>query len=948
MVSQLIGRDVELEQLGAWVAATRAGEGRIVLIRGEAGVGKTALARAALADTRFSLLEAACAEAGGQAYAPLTAILRSGFRKHAFRLSEAPALRRCLATLLPELGPTAEPAHDPALLFEAIGAALAEMATGAGLALLIDDVHWADSASIDALGYLADLVARLPVILLLTYRTEEVSRSHPVRLLRSGLRRRGHLFEVTLEPLDTAGTAALMASRLGQKPSRRLVELVHDRTEGLPFFVEEVSAALLESRSLHGEADGLELAVEDGLPLPDTVREAVLQRVDRLPEPLRDAIEVAAVAGAEFDAALVDGSQLAETALIVEPSAGRLAFRHPLIWSSVYESIPWARRQALHRELALRLEQTGAAAATLARHWLAAGDDSRARRWLLAAAREAHEACAYKDAAGHLGRALERWPAAVDPSQRLEVLEFLATCAELGGMPGIGVRALLEAIGLLEGGGDSLRLAGAQRRLAALHELQGAWERALSCRQLAADAYLAAGRADEAAAERLAVAAKLRSAASFAAALTVISAGQAEATASGRRDLLLRLRGLEGNVMARAGDGGAGIAVVRSALADALAAGDFATAAEVYQRLADSLEHAGDYRAARATYSEAAVFCRSNGADAVGDVCLACLTMVLRQTGDWDEAVAVAREVLASPSSNAHAQAVAHGVLGSILFHRGGNTRARAEIHACSVLARRIGLAAMEMDSETSLARLAAAEGRSDEALERGWRALRRWEQTDGERHYSIPSLRWIATLAAEAEAADLLKACTAAVTTIVARPDPETRAAAAHVLAEGLLAQGDAAAAVTRFQQAAALLGELGLPFERAEVERRAAVALALAGQRPRAIESFRSAHRAAVRLGARPLAMRIAAEVAALGEKVERRLGRLAAFGVGRAGLSPRELEVVRLVAGGLTTREVAAELTLSPRTVEMHVQHALTKLDCRSRIEITRKAAELGLLA
>ena len=488
----------------------------------------------------------------------------------------------------------------------------------------------------------------------------------------------------------------------------------------------------------------------------------------------------------------------------------------------------------------------------------------------------------------------------------------------------------------------------AQRGLATSLEVQGAWDRAVTVRQLAAGAFAAAGETAQAAVERLAAAARLRSAASFKAALELIAVGKADAEAAGRRDLELRLLGLEGNVMARAGGGHAGVSIVRTALAEALALGDFGSAAEIYQRLADSLEHVGDYSGARATYVEAANFCRANDAATAGDVCLACLTMVLRQGGDWDHACQLCQEVLDSSSSNSHAQAVAHGVLGSIMFHRGRLQQARSELHTSNVLARRIGLAAMEIDSETHLARLAAAAGRLDEARERCIRVIRRWERTDQERHYSITNLRWIASFAAEAADVELLRAATAALTTIRSQPDDEAYAAASYALAEGLMIEGDAAAAVVRFEQALTILAGLELPLDRGEVERRAAAAYALTGDRQTAVARYRSAYRAAVHLGARPLATRIAEEVAKLGEKVERRLGRLAAAGVGRGGLSPRELEVTRLVAGGLSSREVATTLSLSPRTVEMHVHRILSKLDCRNRVEITRRAAELGLLA
>src|SRR5688500_15682613 len=136
-------------------------------------------------------------------------------------------------------------------------------------------------------------------------------------------------------------------------------------------------------------------------------------------------------------------------------------------------------------------------------------------------------------------------------------------------------------------------------------------------------------------------------------------------------------------------------------------------------------------------------------------------------------------------------------------------------------------------------------------------------------------------------------------------------------------------------------------MPFERAQIELRAGVALAAAGEREPALERLSSAYRAARKLGARPLATEAAGEVAALGESVARRLGARAAADADGAGLSRRELEVVRLVAVGRTNAEIAQELFLSRRTVDMHVRNILRKLGCRSRVEATHRAAELGLL-
>jgi DNA-binding NarL/FixJ family response regulator len=158
----------------------------------------------------------------------------------------------------------------------------------------------------------------------------------------------------------------------------------------------------------------------------------------------------------------------------------------------------------------------------------------------------------------------------------------------------------------------------------------------------------------------------------------------------------------------------------------------------------------------------------------------------------------------------------------------------------------------------------------------------------------------------------------------------------------------GDAAGAAEQMCRALDLQATLDIPFERAQISLRAGVTLAAAGERELALDRLGDAYRTARKLGARPLAAAAAAEVARLGESLERRLGRRAAAAHEGAGLSRRELEIMRLVAVGRTNREIARELFVSPRTVDAHVRSLLAKLGCRSRLEATRRAGELGLLA
>jgi DNA-binding NarL/FixJ family response regulator len=253
----------------------------------------------------------------------------------------------------------------------------------------------------------------------------------------------------------------------------------------------------------------------------------------------------------------------------------------------------------------------------------------------------------------------------------------------------------------------------------------------------------------------------------------------------------------------------------------------------------------------------------------------------------------------------------------------------------------------MTIDSIAALARVVAAQGADDEAREHCRSLLARWEGSD-DRHYAVAGLRWGASFFASRGDARGAHECAGALSSIASQTGhPDALAALACAIGESALLDGDAHTAAEQSTRAAELHRDLDMPFERAQVELRAGVALAAAGEREPALERLTCAYRLAHKLGARPLAAEAAREVFALGEAVSRRLGVRAAADADGAGLSRRELEVVRLLSVGRTNREIAHDLFLSRRTVDMHVRNILRKLDCRSRVEAAHRAGELGLL-
>jgi ATP/maltotriose-dependent transcriptional regulator MalT len=950
----LIGRNAEQAALDQALAAAQSGAGGLVLLAGEAGVGKTRLLEACLASRSLLVLKGYTNEVATPPYGPIAAALRAYLRVRPGDLAGYGPLAPYLALLLPELGPP-PPHTDPAALVEAICQAFTALARALPAALVFDDLQWSDNATLELLPLLASALTHERLLIIGAYRNDEIGRAHPLRRVRHELRRARLLREIAVEPLDQAGTSMLAAQLLGQSPGPALAAALYERTEGLPLFVTELVGALMLHTYVRPGNDGIELAPGVALPMPDTLRDAVLLRLDGLPDSALRLLQLAAAAGREFDLPLLldlvgntDGYDvLLERGLLIEPEPERGAFRHALTREAIYSDISWVRRRDLHRRLALRLQAEGAAPGVIAQHWLAAKEPDHARAALLAVAERACAIHAYRDAADAAQWALELWPNGAEEGRRLDVLDQLGQCAQLCGMLSEAARAWREVADGRRRAGDLRGCAVAERNLANVAELQGHWERSLAAREAAARAFAACNSPAEAAAERLSAAAHLRSAGRYSAALELLSVAMEEAEQAGRVDLQARILGHKGSALARLGRIDAGLDQVRAGLALALEHNLANTAAEVYQRLADALEHGGDYAGARETYLTAFGFCQANAIPASAQICVACLAVVLRQTGEWERAQALCREVLASQHSSPHVRAVASGMLGSLYAMRGQARLAQPLLVESAALARQIELAPMELLAAWGLAILAELNGAYDSATEQCRFILNRWEQIE-DTHYVVPALRWAVNFFAETKADAEARACANALARIASvTGQPEALSALAFALGEISLLDGFPHQAVQQFQQSLELLREVATPYCHAGTQMRVGVVCAALGQRDAAVAHLVSAYRTARKLGARPLATRIAQTLESLGEPLVERLGQGAAGRLGSGDLTRRQREILRGIALGHTNAEIARELVLSPRTVETHVANILATLDSRSRAEAVRRATELGLL-
>jgi predicted ATPase/DNA-binding CsgD family transcriptional regulator len=946
---RLVGRERELEELARIFAAAEAGEGRLLLLPGDAGVGKTRLVEEAISASGAAALRGVATERGSAPYAPVAAVLRDFLRAEPDALSASGPLGSHLCALLPELGPRPE-SSDRETLFAAICGAFETIARRHPTAVFLDDLQWADAATLEMLPSLAAAVEDWPLVVLGAYRSEDISRGHPLRRLRTDLRRAGRLAELVVEPLDAAASTALAAQVLGAEPGITLGAALYDRTQGVPFFVEELATALKDSSLLVSTGAGLELEPNATVPIPETVRDAVRLHAEGVSEAGRSSLEAAAAVGPRVELELLVAlgedagiGELLERSLLAEVEPGIAAFRHDLAREALYADTPWPRRRSLHRALGELLEKRGAEPRLLAEHWLSAGDRTRARPLLLEAAGRFCEVHAYRDAAAVGRTALELWTEGEDEAARLEALDQLGRCAELSGELAEAARAWEEVVAGLAEPADLRRVAEMKQRLATVYQLQDARQKAVEAHIEAAESFAQCELHAEAAGEWL-----LASDGAFgddpARVEVMLERALASARKAGRVDLESRCLGWQGFIASMShGRVEEGLEITRQALSLALGGDHVHAALDAFWALGAIANAWNDYPSAQTALQDAVDLCRAHDMPEDEHFCLSCLAVVLLNRGDWRRAEAVAREVLASPAAPHAGKSHAYEVLGLLELLRGSTTRARPLLREALALARKSGQGGTEMMSSVGLALGKELEGT----------ASGRWGELVRETPEALTSgyaqgLRWGATFAARRGERELVHACADALATYAARfASAETLAVLAQVLGEAALLEGEADRAVEQFTQAIDRLAEVDAPFDRAHAQLRAGVATAACGERDLAVERLVDAYRTFRKLGARPFWTEAAQELEALGERVDHRLGRRAARELDGPGLTRRELEVLRLVAVGRTNREIARELFLSPRTIDMHVRHMLAKLDCRSRTEATSRAHALGLL-
>jgi DNA-binding CsgD family transcriptional regulator/tetratricopeptide (TPR) repeat protein len=975
--SRFIGRSRELAELEAALADASAGRPSLAFIAGESGVGKTRLLqeleRGALA-AEARVVSGECVSLGDDElpYAPIVAALRSLTRDGDPVLDElGPATRAGLASLLPELAPsTAPPVVDrdqPAQsrVFEALLTLLDLLGRHEPVLLAIEDLHWADASTRAFLSFLARSLRSERVLLVASYRPDELHRRHPLRPLLAELERGPRARRIELAPLTRSELAEQLEDILGAAPDDGRVARMYARSEGNPLFTEELLAAGLDGR---GE-------------LPPTLRDALMVRIEALPLDAQEVLRVISAGRSLDHALLAEASGLESGALrealreaaaghvITADDEGNYGFRHALLREVVHDDLLPGEHTELHLALARALEhrmraQGGSArlAAGIAHHYLSAGDQPAAFAAAVRAADKADEVHAHGEAATLYERALQLWSRVPDPEALagIDHATLLSRAADAHHDKHRAEALYEAALSEIDETADRHRAADLLERLANVRWGLGAAERSLATLErglaLLPDA-------QDCSAERamlLGLRAKFlmlrgRHRNAVEAARAALDAAEAAGEPAARSRALNAM----GTSLMALGEVDRGAGKLREALELAVANGCLPEVRAAYINLADLLHQRGRSEEGRAVAHEGAE--RTAGTGGSSAWVSTVEAEIALDTGDW----VFAERHLPDPGPVTGTTFVNFALRhAELALGKGDSSRARA-------LLDQVDAAAVNIDEPQFLGVMGALRAELERRagdLEAARAAIRRALDRIETCTDDVVRLARVAAVGVVVEADAAQRACDLG-------DDEERRRALMEAefhlgrtgaaaedggpvedawlrSAEAEHARANGHADPALHETAAQAWEAVQRPYPAALMRWRAGEAHVAAGEREAATAALECAHETATSLGAGWLRDEIEG-LAARARLVLSGSDGTAAEPVVEAaaqqdpfGLTPRERQVLVLVAEGRTNREIGDSLFMAEKTASVHVSRILAKLDVRSRTEAAAVAHRLGL--
>jgi DNA-binding CsgD family transcriptional regulator/tetratricopeptide (TPR) repeat protein len=929
----LVGRVTELENLERALRRAQAGTGSTLLVAGEAGIGKTRLAGELAERARragFVVLSGRGIDLIGAdlPFLPLVEALRP------------------LGDDVPEF------AGDRLRLFQALVELLDRVSRSAPVLLVLDDLHWADDSTLDAVAFVAHNLAERRVVLIGTYRADDEPGDRLPRLVGELVRARVAQV-VELGPLGRDELTAVLETVQPGRPWSSLVRIV-ERAEGNPFYAEEL------------------LAASDEGALPAVLRDVLLQRVARLDARDREVLRLAAAAGRDVPyrllvavAAAEESSVQAAVRAAVEhgilrgdQAEGRLRFRHALLAEAIYATLVPGELEAVHARLGAALADQPAlgTAAELARHWAIAGRSREALEASVRAMREAEAMAGFAEALRHGERLIELWDR-VDDAESVagaDLASFLEDTAELAWLTGNVVRAIElvdRAITLAESEGRRAGLL--QSRLATYSQTGGDLEGALLAHERAVALVPAepptVDRARVLSAHGRALMLAWRHEQSLIACERALSVARATGAREAEFEALATL-GVDHCYLGRPA---AALEQLEAARRMALASGARRELSTSHVFLSDALITMGRLPEAAAAALDGLEHITRLGVErSLGTVLVSNAAEALFGLGEWDRAGELLERMLAIGGDQWR-----HTVFldaARLALGRGELDRARGFLEDAETAARRDPRSAFQHAAIAGeLAVLEGEPARAAEVLDLARSLAGAPDAAVRRAELGVLGLRADAELAALGRMqrqpldavtghADALFEETVAATNQAARVTPVSAGWRAQALAEHARVTGSDP---ERWDLAADAWEQLSRPHRVAYCRLRQAEALVAAGA-PRLAATIpaREAHAIAARLGAAPLEREL--ELLASRARLDLEAPIAQDDDTGDAlGLTPREHEVLELLARGLTNREIADELVISVKTVGIHVSNILHKLDVPSRLEAAAIAHRLA---
>jgi DNA-binding CsgD family transcriptional regulator len=929
----------------------------VVLVEGEAGIGKSRLLRELVASPAGLAHKTLIAECPPfrqpHTLGPLIDAVRQATDGVAgFRLSRlAGALRPLFPEWAADLPPAPEPAEDATAARHRVFRALAELLGGLRVTVLaVEDAHWADEATLEFLLFLTSRQPQLSLVV--TYRPEDVPAGSLLFRLSSRPPAASRVLRLSLGLLDVAGTAGLVSSMLdGEHVTAEFAGFLHQRTEGLPLAVEESVRLMHDRADLAFGGRGWVRRSLAQITVPPTVRDAVLERASRLPPGTQAVLRAAAVlAGPVTETTLATVAVLAPDraraalttalacGLLAEAHPGLIAFRHMLAAQAVHESIPAPERRDMHLRAAHTLEhQSPVPAGQLARHYREAGDTAQ---WCRYGERAADEALAAGDEAtaivllhdlltraspapGSIARLAKKIPLTITGHARCQEVAHALRSALDAGIPdaaeGAGIRAALGraliAMDEYEEGRVQLEQAIPHLRTqpaeAAGSMIILGWPRATAW---PASVHLH----------------------------WLQRAAQMEAPTE-PADRLLLIVDRATALLALGEEGGwavaAGIPPTSSSAPERL------QIARGHANIGDAAAKWGRYKEARRRVTQALELADRYGYKRLHDHILVTQSHVDWFVGAWDGLAERAADLAANEDIAPVVRLEAAMVTGFLHAARGEQMQAQRALQTALEDAQQHKAMEYFMELAAVLGELHLAEGRIQEAL-------------DVTREPAMIVQRkeiWIwATELGPARVSALLAAgrrneaaqfVTAFARGLRDRQAPAPRAAlilCRAILTEG---KGEHAHAAALYSRAATAWQALPRPYDALLARRRQADCVLATGHTDAAVSLLTEVLEGMTSLGAKAHADNVARQLREHGVEV-RPVPRRGRRGYGNQ-LSPRELDVVSLVANGKTNKEIARILSRSPTTVATQLSSAMRKFRVTSRTALALRATEAGLI-